>query len=281
MQIRKSDKIELLHRRASFSIPKSYPKESEENMAIGSLSRMLSEVHHSVASEVDPFVSLTTHSSSTQVNDNTLPETITIREIFKAPCLQSLGNLQSLVSTFSRESHEEINDFLYSLSDDSMKKVSESHQALEKTSFTQKSNSSLQALSTASDLMQNLSFRQKSATFCQQTQADVDISQVAASEDEQVQTQIKYADSSLKEDIRKSEVPFQAEILKSKFEVNLPDPVPITAQSKLSQIDPLENFTEQLWREVVFLRSQVSFPPNYIPGIAFLLTLYNFSNKVL
>lgn len=250
-------------------------------MTVGSLPRMLSEVHRSVASEVDPFVSLSRHSSSTQVNDNTPPETITIREIFKAPCLQS-GNLQSLVSAFSRESHEEINNFLYSSSDDSLKKVSESHQAPEKTSFTQESNLSLQALSTASDLVWKLSLRQKSAIFCQQihdNKADMDNSQVAAPEDERVHAQIKYADS-LKEDKGKSEVPLQAEILKSKLEVNLLDPVPVTAQSELFQVDPVQNVTEQLWTELVFLRSQVSFPSNCIPGIAFFI-FYFFSNKIL
>lgn len=255
-------------------------------MTIRSLSRMLSEIRHSVESEVDPFVSSTRHSSSIQVKDNNSPpETITIREIFKAPCLQSLGNLESLVSTFSRESHEEINNYLYSTSDNSVKKVSRSCQALEKTSVTQKSNSSLQALSTASDLMRKLSLRQKSAIFCQQihdNKADMDKSQVATWEDEQVHTQIKCADISLKEDRRKNEVPLQTEILKSKLDVNLSDSVPITTQSKLSQIDPLENLIEQLRRELVCLRSQVSFPPNYIPRIAFLLTLFNyFPNRVL
>lgn len=49
-----------------------------------------------------------------------------------------------------------------------MKKMTRSHQALEKTNFTQKSDLSLRALSTASDLMQKLSLRQKSAIFCQQ-----------------------------------------------------------------------------------------------------------------
>ena len=138
---------------------------------MGSLSRMLSEIHQRVESEVNPFVSLTTHSSSVQVKDDiSPPETITIREIFKAPCLQSLRNLESLISTFSRESHEEINEYLCSLSDESMKKMTRSHQALEKTNFTQKSDSSLRALSTASDLMQKLSLRQKSAIFCQQIQ---------------------------------------------------------------------------------------------------------------
>ncbi|XP_070456158.1 centrosomal protein of 290 kDa isoform X5 [Equus przewalskii] len=257
-KIRSSDKVELLRRRPSLSIPQSYQNEPEENMTIGSLSRMLSELRHSVESEVDPFVALTRHSSSIQGKDNSPPE-ITIREIFKAPCLQSLRNLESLVNTLSRESHEEINDYLYSLSDDSMKKVSRGHQALEKTSFTQKNDSSLQALSTASDLMQKLSLRQKSAIFCQQlhdNRADMDKSQVAASEDEQVHAQIKYANISLKGDIRQSEVPLQTGILKSKLEVNLPDPVPNTAQSKLFQVDPLENLIEQLRRELVFLRSQ-------------------------
>lgn len=235
---------------------------------------MLSEIQHSVESEVDPLVSLTKHSSSVQLkDDNSPPETITIKEIFKAPCLQSLRNLESLVSTFSRESHEEIDDYLHSLSDNSVKNVSRSHQVLEKTSFTQKTSSSLQALSTASDLMQKLSLRQKSAIFCEQihdNRADMEKSQVATSEDEP----IKYADITLKEVIRKSEVPLQTEILKSKLEVNLPEPLPITAQSKSSQIDPLENLIEQLRRELVFLRSQVSFPPNHIPGIVFILTLF-------
>lgn len=245
-------------------------------MTVGSLSRMLSEIRHSTESGVDPLFSLTKHSSSVQVKDNSTPETITIREIFKAPCLQSLGNLESLVSTFSRESHEETDDNLGSLSDDYMKKVSRSHQTLEKTNFTQKSDSSFQALSTASDLMQKVSLRQKSAIFCQQIhdyRDDMDKSQLAASEDEQVHTQIKYSDINLKEDKRKSKVPLQTEILKSKLEVNLLDPVPITAQAKLSQIDPLDNLIEQLRRELVFLRSQVSFPPDYIPGIAFLCLL--------
>ena len=282
IQIRSSDKIDDLRRRASFSIPKAYQRESEEDMTVGRLSRVLSEVHHSVASEVDPFVSLNRHSSSTQVKDNTLPEAITIREIFKAPCLQSLGNLESLVNTFSSESHEEVNELLYSLSDDSLKKVSRSHHVPGKRSFTLKSTSTLRALSTASDLMQKLSLRQKSPVFCPQIhddKVDMDKSQVVTSEDEQVHTQVKYADSSLKEDIRKSEVPLQAAILKSKLEVNPPEPVSITAQSKFSQIDPLENGIEHLWRELVVLRSQVSFPPNYIPGIAFFIT--SFFKKLL
>lgn len=134
-----SDEIELLHRRPSFSIPQLYQNGPEENVTIGSLSRMLSEIQHSVESEVDPLVSLTKYSSSIQVKDNNSPpEMNTIKEIFKAPCLQSLRNLESLVITFSRKSHEEIDDYLYSLSDNSMKNVSRSHQVLEKTSFTQK-----------------------------------------------------------------------------------------------------------------------------------------------
>ncbi|XP_027449463.1 centrosomal protein of 290 kDa isoform X1 [Zalophus californianus] len=259
-KITSSEKIELPHRRPSFGFPQLYQNEPEESVTIGSLSRMLSEIQHSVESAVDPFVSLTKHSSSIQVKDNNSPpETITIKEIFKAPCLQSLRNLESLVNSFSRESNEEIDDYLYSLSDHSMKKVSRSCQALEKTSFIQKSSSSLQALSTASDLMQKLSLRQKSAIFCEQihdNRADMGESEVATSEDEQVHNQLKYADVSLKEDVRKSEVPLQTEILKSKLDVNLPDHVPITIQSKSSQIDPLENLIEQLRRELVFLRSQ-------------------------
>ncbi|XP_074258553.1 centrosomal protein of 290 kDa isoform X2 [Saimiri boliviensis] len=257
-KIKRSDKVEVLHRRSSFNTPQSDQNEPEENMTIGSLPRMLSEIHHSVESGMHPFVSLTRHSSSMQVKDNSTPETIRIREIFKAPCLQSSRNLELLVSTFSRKSHEEIND-VYCFSDDSVKKVSRSHQAVEKTSFGQKRNSSFHGLSAASDLMQKLSLRQKYAIFCQQiheNRADMDKSQVAALEEEQVQTQIKYADINLKEDVIKSEVPLQTEILKNKLDVNLPEPVSITAQSKLSQIDPLENLIEQLRRELVFLRSQ-------------------------
>nr|XP_011743051.1 centrosomal protein of 290 kDa isoform X4 [Macaca nemestrina] len=257
-KIRSSDKVELLHRRSSFNTPQSDQNEPEENMTIGSLSRMLSEIHHSVETGLHPFVPLTRLSSSMQVKDNSTPETITIREIFKAPCLQSSRNLELLVSNFSRESHEEINDVCH-FSDDCVKKESRSHQALEKTSFVQKSNSSFHGLSTASDIMQKLSLRQKSAIFCQQiheNRTDMDKSQVATLEEEQVHTQIKYADINLKEDVVKSEVPLQTEILKNKLEVNLPDPVFITAQSKLSQIHPLENLIEQLRRELVFLRSQ-------------------------
>ncbi|XP_027630113.1 centrosomal protein of 290 kDa isoform X1 [Tupaia chinensis] len=258
-KIRSSDKTELLHRRPSFSIPEAEQNEPEDNMNIGSLSRMLSEVHCSVESGMDPSVSLTRRTSSMQVKDNLTPETITIREIFKAPCLQSLRNLESLVSTFNRESHEEISDYLCSLSDECMNKESKNYQALEKTSFIQKSDSSFQALSTASDLMQKLSLRQKSAIFCQQIHdntADVDKSQIPTSGDEQVHAQIKYADTDLKEDRRKSEVSLSTEILKNELQVNLTDPVPITTRSKFSQIDPLENLIEQLRRELVFLRSQ-------------------------
>ncbi|KAF4010132.1 hypothetical protein G4228_001680 [Cervus hanglu yarkandensis] len=259
-KIRSSDKVELPHRRPSFNIPQSHQNEPEENMTMGSLSRMLSEIHQNVESEVNPFVSLTTHSSSVQVKDNiSPPETITIREIFKAPCLQSLRNLESLISTFSKDSHEEINEYLCSFSDESVKKVTRSHQALEKTNFTQKSDSSLRALSIASDLTQKLSLRQKSAIFCQQihdNRAGMEKSQVATLEDEQVHTPVNFADTSLKEDIGKGEVPLQTEIWKGKLEVDVPDPVPVTAQSKLPQIDPLENLIEQLRTELVFLRSQ-------------------------
>lgn len=219
---------------------------------------MLSGIRHSVESGVDPVVSLTRCSSFMQVkDDNTAPEAITIKEIFKAPCLQSLTNLESLVSTFSKESHEEINDYLRSLSDEYMKKVSGSHQALEKTRFLQKSSSSFQASPTASELIQKLSHRQKSAVFCQQLY-DHDKDKVT-SEDEQIHSQIKCADVSLKDHKRQSESPSQTEMLRSPVQVNLPDPVPVTAQSKLLQIEPLENLIEQLQRELGFLRLQVSF----------------------
>ncbi|XP_064139829.1 centrosomal protein of 290 kDa isoform X2 [Loxodonta africana] len=261
-KIRRSDKIELPHRRSSFSIPRSDQSEPEDSVTVGPLSRILPEIHRSIESGANPFASLTRHSSPVQVKDaNSTPETITIREIFKAPCLQSLRNLESLVSTLSRESYEEINDRLCSFSDACLKKVSRSQQALEKTSFIQKSDS-FQALSTTSDLTQRLSLRQKSAIFCQQihdNSTDMNKSQGEASENEQVHTQVKYADISLKEDVRKKEVSLQTESLKSEFEVNLPDSVPVTTQSKLSQVDPLDNLIEQLRRELVCLRSQNEF----------------------
>ncbi|XP_042638626.1 centrosomal protein of 290 kDa [Orycteropus afer afer] len=261
-KIRSADKIELWQRRPSFSIPQSDQNDLGESMAIGSLSRLLPEMHHSVESRVDPFVSITRHSSPMQVKDaNSTPETITIREIFKAPCLQSLRNLESLVSTSSQENREEINGYLCSLSYDCLNKVSRSQQTLEKTNIIQKSDSS-QVLSTASDLMQRLSLRQKSAIFCQQIHQNstgMEESQVVASGDKQVYTQIKHADNYLKDDVRKKEVSLQTEMLASKLVVNLPDSVPITTQSKLSQKDPLDNLIEQLWRELVCLRSQNEF----------------------
>ncbi|XP_048214578.1 centrosomal protein of 290 kDa isoform X5 [Perognathus longimembris pacificus] len=259
-KIESSDKIEMLHRRPSFSILPSDQNETEENVTIQSLSRMLPEIHPSVASGMEPFVSLTRHSSSIQVKDNnSTPETITIREIFKAPCLQSLRNLESLVSTFSKGSNEDINDYLRSLSNECMKKLSVSHPAIEKNSFIKTSNSSFQASPTASDLMQKLSLRQKSEVFCQQISdhsGDFVKLQMATSEDEQVQFPKQYTDLRLKEDNRKSKVSLQTESLKSKLEINPSDSVPTASQSKFFQIDPLENLIEQLRRELVFLRSQ-------------------------
>ncbi|KAM4882920.1 centrosomal protein of 290 kDa isoform 2-T2 [Thomomys bottae] len=259
-KIESSDKIELLHRRPSISILPSDQNETEENVTIQSLSRMLPEIHPSVESDMDPFVSLTRHSSSVEVKENnSTSETITIREIFKAPCLQSLRNLESLVSTFSRGSNEDINDYLSSLSNECMRKLSVSHPALEKTSFLQTSTSSFQASPTASELMQKLSLRQKSEVFCQQIydySDDFIKLQVAASEDEQVQFPKQYIALSLKEDNRQSKAFLQAENLKNKLEINRSDSVPTAAQLKFPQIDPLENLIEQLRRELVFLRSQ-------------------------
>ncbi|XP_035306850.1 centrosomal protein of 290 kDa isoform X2 [Cricetulus griseus] len=248
-KIKSPAKIELLHRRPSFSIRQSDQNKTEENMTVQSLSRMLSGTHRSVESGVDPIVSLTRWSSFVQVKDDTTtPEAITIREIFKAPCLQSLRNQDSLVSTFSKGSNEEIRDYLCSLSDECMKKVSGSCQALEKTRLLQKSSSSSQASPTASEQMQKLSHRQKSAVFSHQSY-DHDIDKVTSA-DEQVHSQIKNADK------RQSESPSQTEMMRSAIEANLSDPVPVAAQPKLSHIDPLENLIEQLQRELVFLRSQ-------------------------
>lgn len=233
-------------------------------MTVQSLSRMLSGTHRSVESGVDPIVSLTRWSSFVQVKDDTTtPEAITIREIFKAPCLQSLRNQDSLVSTFSKGSNEEIRDYLCSLSDECMKKVSGSCQALEKTRLLQKSSSSSQASPTASEQMQKLSHRQKSAVFSHQSY-DHDIDKVTSA-DEQVHSQIKNADK------RQSESPSQTEMMRSVIEANLSDPVPVAAQPKLSHIDPLENLIEQLQRELVFLRSQVSFLQTYSCNLLFFL----------
>ncbi|XP_060049521.1 centrosomal protein of 290 kDa-like [Erinaceus europaeus] len=258
-KIRASDKIEPPNRRPSLNIPRSYQNEPEKTVTIGPLPRLVPKIDYSIASEVDPCASLTRESSSVQVKHvKSPPESITIREIFKAPCLQSLRNLESLISTFSRESHEDINDYLHSLSDDSLKKLSRSHQSLQKSNVTQQSNSPSQALSAASELMQKLSLRQKSAVFCQQIRdgAGRPKSHVAPSDDGKIHDQTKYADSCLKEGSRKLEEPSQSEILKNKLEVNLQDRVTVITQSDLPQLDPLENLIEQLRRELVFLRSQ-------------------------
>ncbi|XP_031205985.1 centrosomal protein of 290 kDa isoform X3 [Mastomys coucha] len=257
-KIKSSAKTELLHRRPSFSVLQSDQSETEENMATRSLSRMLSGIHHSVDSAVDPIVSLTRCSSFMQVKDSsTTPEALTIREIFKAPCLRSLRNLESLVSTFSKDSNEELSEYLHSLSDDRMRRGSGNHRGLEKTTFLQKSSSSFQASAAASELIQKLSHRQSSAVFSQQLY-DHDGDKVT-SEDNQVYSQVKYADLSLKDEKRQSESPSQTEMLRSKIQVNLSDLVPITAQSKPSLIHPLENLIGQLQRELVFLRSQNEF----------------------
>lgn len=221
-------------------------------MIVQSLSRMLPAIHRSVESGVHPMVSLTRGSSFLQMKDNTTaPKAITIREIFKAPCLQSLRNLETLVSALSKESNEELSDYLCSLSKECVKKVSGSQQALEKNIFLQKSSSSFQASPRASELMQKLSHGQKSAVFCQQSH-DHDVEKVT-SEDEQVHYEVKCAELSVKDEKRQSESPSQTEMLRSA------DPVPVTAQPKSSQLDPLENLIEQLQKELVFLRLQVSF----------------------
>lgn len=100
----------------SFSIPQSYQNEPEESVTMGSSSAMLPETQHSAESDVDPFVSLTRHSSSVQVKDsNSPPGTITIREIFKASCLQSLRNLELLVPLVGRAMKEYMTTYTLSL----------------------------------------------------------------------------------------------------------------------------------------------------------------------
>ncbi|XP_076776207.1 centrosomal protein of 290 kDa isoform X4 [Arvicanthis niloticus] len=253
-KITSSAKTEL-HRRPSFSVLQSDQSETEANMATRSLSRMLSAIHHSVGSAVDPIVSLTRCSSFMQVKDSsTTPEAITIREIFKAPCLRSLRNLESLVSTFSKDNNEELSEYLHSHSDDHLKRGAGDHRALEKTRFLQKSSSSFQASPAASELMQKSSHGQSSAIFSQQSY-DHDKDKVT-SEDNQVHSQIDNASLSLKDSKRQSESPSQTEMLRSKSQVNLSDLVPVTVQSKPSLIHPLENLIGQLQRELVFLRSQ-------------------------
>lgn len=258
IQIKSSAKTELLHRRPSFSVVQSDQSEAEENMATRSLSRMLSGIHQSVGSAGDPIVSLTRCSSFMQVKDSSAtPEAITIREIFKAPCLRSLRKLESLVSTFSKDGSEELSEYLCSLSDDHMKRGSGNHRGLEKTRFLQKSSSSFQVSPAAAELMQKLSHRQSSAIFPQQSY-DRDVDKVT-SEDNQVYSQIEHAVLSLKDDKGQSELPSQTEMLSSKTQVNLSDLVPITAQSKPSLIHPLEKLIGQPQRQLAFLRSQVSF----------------------
>ncbi|XP_051028972.1 centrosomal protein of 290 kDa [Acomys russatus] len=250
-KIKSSAKVELRHRRPSFSVLQSDQNETKETVTVQSLSRMLSGLHHSIESGVDPIVSLSSCSSFMQVkDDNTTPEPITIREIFKAPCLQSLRTLESLVSTFSKESSDELSDYFCSLSNDCLKRGSGNHQGIEKTRFLQKSSSSFQASPTASELTQKLSHRQTSAVFSQQS-LDHNMDEVTP-EDEQVRSQIKFADLSLKDNNRQTESPSN----NKKKQVNLSDTRPITAQSKPSQIDILENFIGQLQRELAFLRSQ-------------------------
>lgn len=216
-------------------------------MIVQSLSRMLPGIHRSVESGVHPMVSLTRGSSFLQMKDDTTaPEAITIREIFKAPCLQSLRNLESLVSEKCK------------------KKGSGSQQALEETIFLEKSSSSFQASPRASELMQKLSHGQKSAAFWQQSY-DHDMEKVT-SEDEQVHYEVKCAELSLKDGKRQSDSPSQTEKLRSA------DPVPVTAQPKSPQLDPLENLIEQLQKELVFLRLQVSFLQIYSCNPSYFLT---------
>lgn len=234
-------------------------------MIVQSLSRMLPGIHRSVESGVHPMGSLTRGSSFLQMKDDTTaPEAITRREIFKAPCLQSLRNLESLVSALSKESSEEISDYLCSLTEKCKKKGSGSQQALEETIFLEKSSSSFQASPRASELMQKLSHGQKSAAFCQQSY-DHDMEKVT-SEDEQVHYEVKCAELSLKDGKRQSDSPSQTEKLRSA------DPVPVTAQPKSPQLGPLENLIEQLQKELVFLRLQVSFLQIYSCNPSYFLT---------
>uniref|UniRef100_A0A8C6HZ77 Centrosomal protein 290 n=1 Tax=Mus spicilegus TaxID=10103 RepID=A0A8C6HZ77_MUSSI len=254
-KIKSSAKTELLHRRPSFSVVQSDQSEAEENRATRSLSRMLSGIHQSAGSAGDPIVSLSRCSSFMQVKDSSAtPEAITIREIFKAPCLRSLRKLESLVSTFSKDGSEELSEYLCSLSDDRMKRGSGNHRGLEKTRFLQKSSSSFQVSPAAAELMQKLSHRQSSAIFPQQSY-DRDVDKVT-SEDNQVYSQIEHAVLSLKDDNGQSESPSQTEMLSSKTQVNLSDLVPITAQSKPFLIHPLGKLIGQPQRQLAFLRSQ-------------------------
>lgn len=126
---------------------------------------MLFEICYRVESEVDSTF-LPRHSLSIQVKDNS-SESITVRENFKAPQLQSLGNLESLVNPFNKESHEEINDCMYYLSDNSLNssKYQEAIRHSRRQVSYKESTSSLQALSAASDLMQKLSLRQNLQYF--------------------------------------------------------------------------------------------------------------------
>ncbi|XP_072511618.1 centrosomal protein of 290 kDa isoform X2 [Notamacropus eugenii] len=263
LKIRSSNKIESAYKKAPRSGLQSDQNIPERSMILGKLSRKISQMLQSGDQPLSrhPFAYLSRDSSPIQIRHrSSSPEGFTIRQIYKAPCLQSTRNLESLIS---RQSQEDPNDYLYSLSDDYLKQTSTSHQTLEKNSQITVSRSSLNLMKQDSPAGQRLTLSQKSSIFCQlihDKTAIVEKSQIVKPEVEQLPTSKKFSGdkNDLKDDVSKEHIPLQAKILKSKLESSLhtAESWHSIAPAKLSHLDPVENLIEQLRKELVFLRSQ-------------------------
>ncbi|XP_028934653.1 centrosomal protein of 290 kDa isoform X2 [Ornithorhynchus anatinus] len=262
-------------RRISFSMPK--PDQNESGRTLGKLSRRISELllglNQPVSREFPFDYSSRKYSSSKQEDDHiTSPETLTIRQIFKAPCLQSSKNLETLANNQNIKGQRDIEVYPDVLSKYHLKKTAASdHQMLERNSPRPESNAFLQIKATASSsavhsssqTSQALSLSQKSGIFCQfihEKAVTVDMPSKEKSEVEQAHLKMKGIDmkNDFKEDVRKGQVQLQEDVLKKKFDGTLfaKEYCPITGDSKLSHIDPVENLIEQLRKELTFLRSQ-------------------------
>ncbi|XP_056654587.1 centrosomal protein of 290 kDa isoform X3 [Monodelphis domestica] len=262
LKIRSTDKIEAPHKRAPCSGQQSDQNIPERSMILGKLSSKISQILQSVDQPISKhtFTDLSRDSSPIQIRDrSSTPEGFTIRQIYKAPCLQSTRNLESIIC---RQSQEDSNDYLYSLSDDYLKQASTSHQTLEKTKKITLSRSSLNLMKRDFPAGQRLTLSQKSSIFCQlihDKTAIVEKSQIVKPKVEQLPTSSKFSDdkSDLKDEVKKEYIPFQGKILKNKLGNSLHTTKSwhsvVTATSHL---DPVENLIEQLRKELVFLRSQ-------------------------
>ncbi|XP_074082653.1 uncharacterized protein LOC141515178, partial [Macrotis lagotis] len=266
IQIRGPDKIEPAYQKASGSDLQPDQNIPKRSMVLGKLSRKISQMlqNEDQPAVRPPFASLSRDPSPIQTRHrSSSPKGFTIRQIFKAPCLQSTRNLESLIS---RQSQEDSIDYLYSLSDDFLKQTSNSHQTLGKNCQIAVSRSSLNLMKQDSPTGQRLTLSQKSSIFCQlihDKTAILEKSQIVKPEVEQLPTSKMFSDDKkdLKEDVSKEPSPLQTKILKSKLESSLhtTEPWQSMTPGKLSHIDPVENLIEQLRKELVFLRSQVSF----------------------